>query len=181
MIEKINALALVLERMHVLYSRALDLLDRERQLLIRLEYELLFETLREKDEILSALRGLDKDRLRLQDQISMKARQDFGGASLKEIAEYLGSQDAILKDGSVRLLRLREKLTKTLAELTAKVDRNRTFTENSIVSLRRVAEHMNSQLQGRVAPQGKKSRTYSDKAKIAAPHVASGQLIEKRY
>jgi hypothetical protein len=181
MIDKINRLQLILERMNVLYKRALDLLDRERKGLIVLAFEQLFIDLQEKDEVLSAIRGLDKDRLRIQDQLAIVWDLDPAEVTLKRVGEELSTRDSIHRDAGFRLLRLRSELQTTLDLLKEKIEFNKGFIEKSIGNLRGLAEHLAASVTGRSPSNPKNtSNVYTGKAKYQAPQSGTGNLLEKR-
>jgi len=181
MIERLHTLALILERMEVLYQRAIDVLSKEKQYLIVLDFDSLYTALREKDEILAAIKGLDRDRLRIQDQFATVMDFDPKNVDLKLIAEELLLQDQISRQVGSRLLGLREKLQKTIEVLKEKIEFNKGFIEKSVENMRGIAEHFSAAVTGR-KPSGPKAhkQVYTDKAKYQESSGQTGSLIEKR-
>jgi flagellar biosynthesis/type III secretory pathway chaperone len=179
-VEKLKNLALILSRMNVLYQRVFNVLERERQLLIKMDFDELFIVLREKDEILSAIRHLDKDRLRIQDQFAIAFDRPVADVTLKTIAEEIISQGPPGDELGQRLLALRDELGKTVAALKEKLELNRNFFERSVENLRGIAEHLSAALTGRQQP-GKGTTTYTGKAKFQDTKSPTGSLVEKRF
>ena len=180
--DKLRSLALTLERMNALYQRVMGLLARERQALIDTDYENLYVYLREKDEILSAIRALDKDRLRIQDYFAILFDRDANDLSLNEIAMVLITEGAAAAEGE-RLLGLREKLLSTVKELRDRVEHNKVFLEKSIENLRGIAENLARTVKvgGSPAP-AKTSQLYNQKAKVSTNTPdRTGALVEKRF
>jgi flagellar biosynthesis/type III secretory pathway chaperone len=178
MVDKIKALALILERMDALYGRVLGLLEREREALIRLEYEQLFSVVREKDEVLSAIRGLDRDRLRLQDFFA--AVMDLGSeeVTLKTVGDNLVASGD-LEYGN-RLLALRESLGKTVELVRQKVDRNKSFIEKSVENLQKIAANLSAALTGKPGKQSRKSNVYDRNKRYEDTTAHKGAILEKR-
>jgi hypothetical protein len=179
--EKIKSLILILSRMNVLYNRVLMLLDLEKQQLIRLDYENLYLSFREKDEILSAIRGLDKDRLKIQDQFSIVMGIRADELTLKKMSEALISQDPISAKDGEHLLRIRNELEETLAKIKSKINLNNQFIEKSVENLRGIAETVTSAMSGE-KPSVKKAKSgiYTGRAKIEQKSPSRGKLVEKR-
>jgi len=168
--------------MEVLYARVLDLLDREREHLILFDFENLYPCMREKDEILSALRALDRDRLRIQDNFAAVMDLNASTLSLKDMAELIREQGGDAAVEADRLLRLRARLQTVIGALTAKVGRNSKFLTLSIGHLQTVATNVTSLLAGKQTDSGKKRpNTYTGKARLAQPTEARGGLVQKRF
>ncbi len=180
MLERVSSLALILERMHVLYGRALDLLRRERETLIILDFEGFVNLLKEKDEVLAALRALDKDRLRIQDQFAVLWDMDPVDLSLKTLGEELLDMGPDFKIQGERLLALRGNLQNVLDELKRRISNNENFIEKSIDSLRNLAEHLSAKLTGKPGPDSRKTGVYTDKARYQGTQEHKGNLIRKR-
>ena len=178
--ERLKTLALILERMDVLYLRAINVLESEKRSLIVLDYETLYAAIREKDEILAAIRGLDRDRLRIQDQFATVMDLDAEVVSLKTIGEALISQGASAEVDGRRLLVLRERLGKTLAALKEKLGSNRNFIERSIENLKGIAENLSEKITGKPGRSTRASGVYTGKARYEQNKSHAGHLIEKR-
>lgn len=179
MIQRIQNLSLVLERMLVLYERVLDLLDRERTQLILLDFENLYPVMREKDEILAALRALDKDRLRIQDQCALIMGQDPLEITLRKIGELLIEEGSSSETLGRNLLNLRLRMATVIEVLRERVGRNQNFIEKSVASLQSVAGHLSRSVAGKSTRKNKVG-TYTGKAKIAVDPEQSGSIVEKR-
>lgn len=178
MIDKIKALALILERMTALHGRVLALLERERETLIRLDYEALFQTIREKDEVLAALRGLDRDRLRLQDYFAVVMDAEPEQLTLLIIAQNLISQGDV--EHGARLIALRERLGTSVEEVRQKVERNRNFIERSVQNLQSIAGSISDAVTGRPGRSSRKSNVYDKNKRYEETTGHKGSLLEKR-
>lgn len=181
---KLVTLTLILERMDVLYGRMFDLLTRERRCLIEFNFDELLIEMREKDEILAALRALDRDRLRIQDQFAILMNKSSDEISLRSLAEMLIEQGGNSVDQGMRIMQLREKVAASVAALRDKVERNNDFIERSISNLQGIASRYIEAAQGRPsgAKGGKKgSNVYTGKAKYQSPAAATGTIVEKRF
>jgi len=179
--ERLKSLGLILERMDVLYQRAFDLLGREKTALIRFEYEELYKLFKEKDEVLTAIRALDRDRLKVQDLFAALNSLNPNEVSLKTLADhliFLGGASAKIGE---RLLVLRQKLGNTVEELRQKIVLNQSFVSKSIENLKSIAEHFSANLAGRKAPGPKGGNVYTGRGKIEQRSPNTGGLIERRW
>lgn len=178
---KLKTIELILERMNVLYDRMLGILGRERQALIQLDFETLLQEMREKDEIISALRGLDKDRLRLQDQFAIIMGVDPETLSLRSLCEALMEQGGSAVEVAARLMALREKVAGSMAVLREKIESNTVFIEKSVENLQGIAATCSAAMTGKSGPSNKKgSNIYNGKAKFQQEVTPTGTLVEKR-
>ena len=178
--ERLNRLGLILERMDVLYGRVTLLMEKEKQALIAFDYNRFYVLLREKDELLSAIKALDKDRLRIQDQFATLMDKDSNEVSLKFLADAFVSQGGPAEADGLRLLALRAKLAKTIDSLSAKLVTNVNFIERSVENLRGIAEHMAEAISGKPGASSRKNDVYTGKAKYQANTPNTGQILEKR-
>ncbi|MBS1985810.1 MAG: flagellar export chaperone FlgN [Bdellovibrionales bacterium] len=178
---KLQTLTLILDRMDVLYGRVMGLLSRERSALIAMDFDGLLMEMREKDEIISALRALDKDRLRIQDQFAILMGKAPEEVSLRTLAEALIEQGASAREVGMRLMDQRERLGRTVDQLREKITSNSTFIERSIENLQGIAAHYTAAVQGRANKAGGKGPgTYNGKAKYQQVPGVTGSLVEKR-
>lgn len=179
--QKLKTLALLLDRMAVLYERMIALLGRERTALIALDFETLMTEMREKDEILAALRGLDKDRLRIQDQFAIVMGRDPEQVTLRNLAESLLEQGGSARELGIMLLEKRERIAAVMAELQDKVEANSRFIEKSVENLQGIAGHLSAIVTGKPVKGGRASGTYNGKAKYQSQDGSqTGTIMEKR-
>jgi flagellar biosynthesis/type III secretory pathway chaperone len=178
--ERLKSLGLILERMEVLYQRAIDLLGREKAALVILDYEEIYRLFKEKDEVLTAIRALDKDRLKVQDLFAALNRKNPEDVTLKTLAEHLIFLGGDSSRVGQRLLALRNKLAETVEQLRQKIVLNQSFVEKSIENLQSIAEHLSANLVGRAHPERKKTNVYTGRGKIEQKANQSGGLLEKR-
>ncbi len=181
MVLKVQNLILVLERMQVLYVRCLEILERERRLLITLDFEQLLAVMREKDETLSALKALDRDRLKLQDYFSIIMQADPSAVSLRLIGEQLIAEGGSSLELGWRLLALRAELEKVMNEIKGRIQRNAHFIEKSVQNLQAVAANLTAAYTGRSGSRASKTATYTGKAKMAEKTEQTGSIVEKRF
>jgi len=181
MILKAQNLVLVLERMNVLYLRCLEILERERHLLIMLDFENLISVMREKDESLAALKALDRDRLRIQDHFAIIMQVDAGTLTLRRIGEVLVEEGGASLTMGWRLLELRTQLETVVGQLKERIQRNSHFIEKSVSNLQGVAANLSAAYAGRLRPKNTKSATYTGKAKMAPKAEQIGSIVEKRF
>ena len=179
MIDKLQKLALILERLDVLYLRAHEILGREKHALIQCDFEGVLISVNEKDEVLSAIRALDRDRLRIQDQFALVMDRSPEEVSLKFIGEQM-----VLAGGEggkigARLLVLRDQLGKTIDSVRQKIELNRDFIEHSVDNLRSVAASVTATIHGRSIRQ-KAPNVYTGKARIEQKKEQTGSILEKR-
>jgi len=178
-IERIQALALILDRMNVLYERALALLERERGALVRLDYEELFRLIREKDEVLGAIRGLDRDRLRHQDVFAVVMNHDPDTITLRTIGEALIEQGD--EASGVRLLELRDRMARTMDHLRDRIELNGRFIEASVMNLQGIATNLVNAYTGKAPKTSKKGGgVYNDKKRYEDDQKGRGALVERR-
>ncbi len=180
MLDRLRSLALILERMHALYERVLLILEHEKRALIQLDYENLYTAIREKDEVLSAIRSLDKDRLRIQDHFAIVMDQDSATVNLTFIAEAIMNDDEESAKLAHRLLALREKIGKTVEHLKERLNFNKTFIERSIENLQGIAENLSSSITGKPGRSSRESAVYTGKAKYQESKGHAGSILEKR-
>jgi len=178
MLEKIKALALILQRMDALYARVLEILERERQALIRLDYETLFKAIGEKDEVLGAIRGLDRDRLRLQDYFAIVMGIEPDEITLRLIGENLVANDDA--ENGNHLLVLRASLGKTIEIVRQKVERNKEFIERSVDNLQKIAANLSAAVTGKPGKNSRKSNVYDKHKRYEDTVVHKGAILEKR-
>jgi flagellar biosynthesis/type III secretory pathway chaperone len=184
MLSRANALSAILERMIVLYDRCLEIMTRERDDLVSVDFEALLNTLREKDEILEAIRALDRDRLRIQDEFAMVMEKKSSELTLKILGEALVSQGEDAARAGQRLLTLRRQLAAQIEELSHRVVQNRSFVEKSMENIREVAAIVGQAVSGRANPQksAQKSSVYTKKAQVSpAGAPDKGSLVERRF
>ncbi len=182
--DKLQRLSLILERMFVLYERALLLLESERKALVAMDFEILYTHLREKDEVLSAIRALDKDRLKIQDQFAMLWNRKPEEVTLKVLGEYLISEGDPQAQLGEQLLYLRSRLSTLIEQLKDRVGSNKMFIETSVKTLRGIAEEISSTISGEKeigAPSEPKVSSYTGKGKYQKPKGRTGSIVEKRY
>ncbi len=180
MLLKVQNLCLTLERMRVLYERCLELLDRERKSLIQLDFDTLFPIMREKDEVLSAIKAMDKQRLKSQDHFAMIMQKNASDLSLKNLAEILISEGGEGVEAGWKLLAHREALQNLIQTLTERVKRNNHFIEKSMHTLQGAAANLATALTGKANRAAAASKTYTGKGKVAAAVEAPGSIMEKR-
>lgn len=178
MIQRFQNLSLVLERMCVLYQRVLHLLDNEKNQLILLDFENLYPVMREKDEILTALRALDKDRLRIQDQCAMVMGYDAAELTLRGLADLLIAEGGPSYELGQRLGQLRQRLAEVIADVSVKINRNKKFIERSVASLQSVAGHLSRALAGKHS-RNSGTGTYTGRARLEK-NENTGSIVEKR-
>lgn len=177
--DRLKSLNLILERMNVLYVRAVEILEKEKHSLILFDYEELYKLFREKDEVLTAIRALDKDRLKIQDLFAILNNKNSSEVTLQSMAEHLISLGGDSALAGNRLLALRKKLNETIENLRHKIELNQSFVEKSITNLQSIAEHFSSAVTGR-DQEIKKTSVYTGKGKFDQPNRTSGGLLEKR-
>jgi hypothetical protein len=178
-IEQFSALAHTLERMHSLYQRALELLKVEKDSLVKLDFEKLYSELREKDEVLSILRRLDKERLKIQDHFAMVNSLNPADVTLKMMAEALVSQGGETARMGDRLMGLRARIQEVVEEIRERIALNEAFIEKSVSHLRGIAETFTQVLNSE--PEAPKPHsTYTGKKKVQKTPQAPGKLLEKR-
>jgi predicted transcriptional regulator len=177
--EKIASLISILERMESLYLRVYSLLQVEREALIQLDYEKIYQVLVEKDEITSVLRSLDAERLRLQDQVSIMFELSHSDLNLRDIAVRIEKDLPAL---SSRLLELRSKVNKNISILVDRITVNRSLIEKSVKNLQDIAKNFSRALSGveESNPTAKQHGTYDGKAKYSGPKQGSGSLVRKQ-
>jgi flagellar biosynthesis/type III secretory pathway chaperone len=178
--DQLTNMALNLERMLVLYERVLSCLEQERRSLIALDYETLQTTLIEKDEVIAALRALDRDRLRLQDQCAILLDRRSADVTLKDLAEAMLELGGAERELGMRLMDLRGRVLVAVDRVKEKVLSNQGFLEKSIENLRGIAEHLSSALTGRPGPASRQSGVYTAGAKYQKSQTHTGGLLEKR-
>ncbi|MBP7844513.1 MAG: flagellar export chaperone FlgN [Proteobacteria bacterium] len=179
MLQKIQNLILLLERMQVLYGRVIELLDREREALISFDFNLILTLLREKDEILSVIKALDQDRLRIQDQFAIIMNRKADDISLRVLIDELKEQVPL---EAKRLSQLRNDLALVISLVTRKVESNKEFIEASVDNLRQIASHLSEAIRGVREPvkAREQSQVYTGKGKVKDSKSVGGSLMEKR-
>lgn len=178
---KLKTLELILERMNVLYDRLLGILERERLSLIAMDFDTLLTDMREKDEIVSALRGLDRDRLRIQDQFAIIMGRDPESLSLRTICEELMEQQGADVETAAKLMDLRERVAATVGALKGKIETNSVFIEKSVENLQGIAASFSAAITGKSTNPAKKGmNVYNGKAKFQQSNAPTGTLMEKR-
>jgi hypothetical protein len=180
MFDRFSRLVSILERMEGLYGRMLDILSREKSALIAMDFETVLVEAREKDEIVSAIRGLDRDRLQMQDQFSVLMGMDPETVTLRSMAEDLIEQGGSSREIGVLLMERRESLGRVVDSIREQVNRNTVFIERSIRNLQGIASTVTSALAGRTVPNHKKTSLYNKSAKVHTASAPSGTLVEKR-
>ncbi len=184
MLNRAHAMAAILERMHVLYDRCLEILTRERNDLVAADFSTLLETLREKDEVLEALRALDRDRIKIQDEFSIVMEKNPEELTLKILAEALVTQGGDAEIIGKRLLVLRRNVSAIIGALEEKVKHNKVFVEKSLENIRDVASVMSLAMSGQSSAkvQAKKSSVYTQKAQVSTSGDSNkGTIVERRY
>lgn len=174
---RIVALVNILERMETLYLRVYEMLASEREALVQLDYEKIYEVLVEKDEIISVLRSLDAERLKLQDQLSILLGLSTSDINLKEIAERISLS---LPELSRRLMSLRSLVNQRIALVTERIATNRTLIDKSVKNLQDIAKNLSRALSGAETQSGAEHGTYDGKAKYSSPKTGSGSLVRKQ-
>ncbi|NCN27014.1 flagellar protein FlgN [bacterium] len=177
MIQKVQNLILLLERMSVLYDRTVGILEREKLSLITFDFEHILEVLREKDEVLGVLRSLDEDRLRIQDQFALIMQKDNREVTLRFLTIALKEH---LPIEARRLSELRSELESRIDVVKSRIRINKSFTEKSIKNLQMIASNLNAAIRGRAKGSSKSVRTYTGKAKVCESKQEIGSLVEKR-
>lgn len=173
------ALIGILERMEPLYLRVYDILQKEREALIQLDYEKIYESLVEKDEVISVLRTLDTERLKLQDEISALLNLKSSDLNLKQISDLIKDQ---MPELSSRLLVLRTQVNQRISNVVDRVTVNRSLIEKSVKNLQEIAKNLTRAIAGTSDEAGGKSEhgTYDVKAKYSGPKQSSGSLVRKQ-
>lgn len=175
---KITALISILERMEPLYMRVYEMLHKEREALVQMDYEKIYEVLIEKDEHISVLRSLDAERLKIQDQLSIMFSLDHSDINLKEIAAKIEKD---LPDLSKRLMYLRTQVNHRISMVVERVSVNRSLIEKSVKNLQDIAKNLGRALSGfSDSNQGSQFGTYDGKAKYNGPKQNSGSLVRKQ-
>lgn len=177
---KLQNLASILDRMVSLYHRVFEILDKERSALIALDHESMYSLLKEKDEILSAIRALDKDRLRIQDYFATIQGKDASEITLLSLGQSLMLQGGGAEKLGSMLLQKRNILTDLIDQLKSRIERNARFIEKSVENLRSIAENLSASVSGKSGAQAKKAGVYTDKAKYQQQQGATGSLVERR-
>lgn len=181
--EWIQNLCSVLDRMETLYGRILPLLDKERTSLIELNYERLYTELSEKDEILSAIRRLDRERLRFQDHFATISGKPSSEITLRWLGEYLVSEGGFEAELGVGLLARRERIEAVVEEVSQRVQRNGRFIAKSVQNIRSIAQDISEALghgsDSNEARNEANHSTYSSKAKVKKPTQKSGAIVSK--
>lgn len=181
MLLRIQNLCLSLERMEILYGRCLEILERERRFLILMDFDNLFVVMREKDEVLAALKALDRDRLRTQDVLAAIMQTSAAELTLKTLGESLVNEGGNSLEAGWRLLAQRERLNALIDQLKIKLHRNNLFIEKSMNNLQQVAAHLSALVAGKSSkPVGPLAKTYTGKAKMTTPNENAGSIMEKR-
>lgn len=181
MLERAHALAAILERMLALYERVHDILVRERRALVEFDFEFLLVIVREKDEVLSTIKALDRDRLRIQDHFSLVMDKPSDQLTLRFLGSALVEQGSDAEVLGRRLLTLRQHLSARMEAVRGTIDSNKIFIEKSVHNLQMIASHVTQLVSGQ-KPKGKKgSAVYNKKAKSSLEVAESGSLVEKRY
>ncbi len=180
----IHSLCSVLDRMESLYQRVLPLLDSERSALAALDYQKLYAELSQKDEILSMIRRLDRERLRFQDHFSALSGKPSSEITLRWIGEYLislGGEQAELGTG---LLARRERIEALVDEIKARIQRNGRFIEKSMQNIRKIAQNLSDNLgHSQESPEERVSNShqvYTGKAKVKKSEQRPGTLVSKQ-
>ena len=177
---KLNNLELILERMNVLYERMLGILAREKTALISLDFDAILLEMREKDEIVSAVRGLDRDRLRIQDQFAIVMGRDAEELTLRTLAEELMTQGGSAVEAGMRLMELRSKLNGTVEALKERIASNKVFIERSVHNLQGIAATLTQTIASKPS-NGGNLKTYNGKAKYQKAPGQTGTIVEKRF
>lgn len=177
---KIDAIILILERMEALYARVHGLLQTERDALVQLDYEKIYQVLIEKDEVTSVLRTLDAERLRIQDKLNIMFQMDHSDMNLRDIAMKIQKD---LPELSARLLELRTTVNKNISLVVDRITVNRSLIEKSVKNLQDIAKNFSRALAG-TDESGNASQkqhgTYDGKAKYSGPKQGSGSLVRKQ-
>ena len=181
--EWIHNLCSVLDRMEALYVRVLPLLDKERNSLMELNYERLYAELSEKDEVLTTLRRLDRERLRFQDHFAQVSGKPAEEISLRYLGEYLISLGGDEAELGMTLLARRERVEILIEKIKDAVARNGRFIEKSVKNIRVMAQDI-SQAMGHSSDLAEESsaskhQTYSAKAKVKKTPQKPGSLVSK--
>jgi flagellar biosynthesis/type III secretory pathway chaperone len=181
MITRLRNLSLCLERMAKLYERAIDLLEKEKACLVNLDFETLTSHLREKDEILAALKALDKDRLRVQDQFAILWDRDTADLTLKSLAEGLLGMGPELEIEGQKLLRKRKEILSLTQKLKDRILLNEGFIEKSIENVRGLAEYISETLTGQPGVANRKGGIYTGKAQYKKTTEHKGSILHKTF
>jgi flagellar biosynthesis/type III secretory pathway chaperone len=179
--EWVQKLCRILEQMEHLYARIPALLDKEKKSLIEMNFESLYIELAEKDEILSTIRKLDKERVRIQDSFATLNSLSPQDVNLKVIADHMiesGGPDA---DLGMSLMGYRERISSFVVEIQGRLYKNQVFIEKSVKNIRglaqAVAEVMGQSQSGDLPSQ---HQTYTGKAKVKKPSQKSGSIMTKQ-
>ncbi|NCN40157.1 flagellar protein FlgN [bacterium] len=173
-------LCVILEQMHSLYARALPILDLERKSLIEMNFERLYQEMREKDEILSTIRKLDKERLKIQDYYAMINEVPSAGVTLKYFADTLLEGGEGDRELGRRMLVIREKIQSLIEKTKLSVKQNERFIEKSVSNLRGLAQAITDSIEtGREKSETSPSKntTYGKNAKVTKQQGQSGRLV----
>jgi flagellar biosynthesis/type III secretory pathway chaperone len=162
-----------------LYERAIDLLEKEKACLVNLDFETLTTHLREKDEILTALRALDKDRLRIQDQFAIMWDKDPVDLSLKSLAQELIEMGPEFESEGRRLLIKRDQILQLVEKLQERIDANEGFIEKSIDNVKGIAEHIAQTITGQPGSASRKTGIYTGKAQYKKTTEHKGSILRK--
>lgn len=175
--EQVVALVGILERMEPLYLRVHALLQSEREALIQLDYERIYELLVEKDELISVLRSLDTERLRRQDQLSIILGLSHSDINLREIADAV---QGTFPELSIRLLQLRTLVNQRISAVVDRISTNKTLIEKSVKNLQDIARNLSRALAGNEDSAPKKEHgVYDGRAKYSGPKQSTGSLVRK--
>lgn len=168
----------VVDTMEGLYARVLPLLDREKTSLIEMDFEKLYEEMKEKDEILALIRKLDKERLNIQDHFSTMNNVPREQMTLKFFADSLAEGDAEDKKLGAGLLASRERIQALIEATKRKIGSNEQFIVKSVGHLRGLAEAVNQATQTQTQQAGgKKYSTYGKNAKIKKADKTPGSIV----
>lgn len=174
----IRRLGQVVDTMEGLYARVLPLLDSEKRSLIEMSFEKLYEEMKEKDEILTLIRKLDKERLSIQDHFSSLNDVPREKMTLKFFADSLVEGDEEDRKLAHKLLASRERIQKLIESTKLKIMSNEKFIVKSVGHLRGLAEAVNQATQPQSqAGAGKKYSTYGKNAKIKQADKTPGSIV----
>ena len=173
-------LCVILEQMESLYMRVLPLLDLERKSLIEMDFDGLYEGMREKDELLATIRKLDKERLKIQDHFAMINELAPEAISLKSFAEMLldGSEEDTRL--GLRMLTVRDRIHSLIEETKLCVKKNERFIERSVNNLRGLAQAVTDSLDtGKERESARKPQhsTYGKNAKVKSKEQRPGSIV----
>ena len=178
--ELMHRLCTTLEKMESLYARVLPLLDLERKSLVEMNFELLFEQLKEKDELLALIRSMDKERLKILDHFAVINGVAQEELTLKTFAEQLMEGSAADKELGMRMMDIRSRIQDLIQDTQIKIKNNEQFIEKSVNNIRGLAATVTESVQTGREKSGQTEKSYSTygkNAKVKKSKQKSGAIV----